>query len=84
MNFAYTLGEEYPDILQVHVVLGSNTDNLNPKQIKVWIDADYEVHQYFGIKKPALILVRPDKYVGILQNPINQEELLKQLYVLKI
>lgn len=81
INLSNYLAKQYYHSIQVHLILDQKPDNAN-EQVKIWLDDQQQVHNRFGIKKPTLLLVRPDKYIGILQNPINKNELLKQLYLL--
>ncbi|BCA94510.1 hypothetical protein TUM19329_08710 [Legionella antarctica] len=81
MNLADSLAELYPHTLQTHLVLQSKLETTN-KRLRTWLDEQQHVHQHFGITQPSLLLVRPDKYIGILHSPINQKELYNQLYLL--
>ncbi len=81
-NLADSLAEQYPHTLQVHLVLENKLLESTNKQVKIWLDEERQVHQRFALTQPSLLLVRPDKYIGILQSPINQEELSKQFYLL--
>ena len=82
INLANTLAKQFPDSIQVHLVLEQQSENINEPVIKIWFDKQLQVQQRFGIKKPTLLLVRPDKYIGMLQNPINKDKLIKELYLL--
>ena len=66
----------------MHLVLENKLLESTNKQVKIWLDEERQVHQRFALTQPSLLLVRPDKYIGILQSPINQEELSKQFYLL--
>lgn len=81
MTFAKYLQQNYGHQLQIHLVLNPKPEQRVKAQYKIWIDSD-NVQMRFGIKKPSLLLVRPDKYIGILQNPVNKKEFEKDLYLL--
>jgi len=45
----------------------------------VWTDAEGQARQRLGVTGPALILVRPDGYIGYRCQPADTEGLLKYL-----
>ena len=56
---------DFPDVLSPHVILkaggiGWSGDPAWP----VWVDADGGLHQKLGVTGRALVLVRPDGYIG--------------------
>ncbi|KTD42503.1 FAD-dependent monooxygenase [Legionella quateirensis] len=80
-HMAKTLVQKYPNSLKVHWV--SSTKSVQPDDsITLWIDEQQRVHQHFGLKKPSLILVRPDKYIGLIQQPIHINRFMEDLYLL--
>lgn len=81
MHQANALAEQHATTLQVHLVFLNKPDSSSP-QIKIWIDEDQQVHKQFGIMNPTLVLIRPDKYIGILQQPMNLNEFQERFYLL--
>lgn len=81
INLAYSLSQKYIHSIKIHLIFANKPNHIN-ETINSWIDDKQQVHKYFGFKKPGLILVRPDKYIGVLQKPINQNKLLDDLYLL--
>lgn len=75
------LAAKYTNSLQIHLVMAYQPANISSK-INTWFDDKQQVHQQFKIKQPTLILVRPDKYIGVLQQPVNKKVLEKHLYLL--
>lgn len=60
-------------------MLTEQPNSLDPR-INLLLDLNKEVHQHYKLKRPSLLLVRPDKYIGIVQTPVNEKKLQKQLY----
>ncbi|MDI9818493.1 MULTISPECIES: FAD-dependent monooxygenase [unclassified Legionella] len=58
--------------VNVHLIISH--ENMIPDSFSVFID-DGEIHQRFALTQTAAIWIRPDKYIGLTQSPINQEEL---------
>lgn len=81
VTVANSLAEQYAQTVQVHLVVFNKIESPT-KSIKIWLDTKKQVHQDFAITEQTLLLVRPDKYIGILQTPINKDELVKRLYLL--
>lgn len=77
---ANTLAEKYPDSLKVHLITPELVDSKNEK-ITFWLDDKKEAHHFLRLNKPALFLVRPDKYVGFIQKPIDEQRFMKELYL---
>lgn len=81
MQTAINLAHKYPNSLKVHWVSTKKSVQSNDS-VTFWIDEQQRVHQHFGLKKPSLILVRPDKYIGFFQKPININKLLEEFYLI--
>lgn len=43
--------------------------------LSTWFDEHNTIHQQYRIKKPTLLLIRPDKYIGFAQAPADLEKL---------
>lgn len=80
ISLAESLSKKYQQTTQVHLILAEKPPHIL-WNTKTWIDND-QIHQRFGIKKPTLMLIRPDKYVGLLKNPINKNTEINELYLL--
>lgn len=65
----------YPKVIVPHIVLNQTKDKI-VSSAHLWIDKDQKVHQHYGVNKPAAVLIRPDKYVGLTQVPLKQATLL--------
>ncbi|KTC87339.1 FAD-dependent oxidoreductase [Legionella drozanskii] len=78
LDTALGIGQQYQGLIQTHLVLLNPTNDAFQSHL-VWIDTDQSIHKKFGILQPTAVLIRPDKYLGITQTPVNQEELLRHL-----
>lgn len=81
ITLASSLAKKYSQSIEIHLVLNNKSDKRDEK-ITFWTDEQQQVHKYFGFKKPGLLLVRPDKYIGMIQKPVNEKKLIEQLYLL--
>ncbi len=71
--------QAFPDILSPHLILRTGDDPTVASDIPLWIDAEGQAHQRLGVTGSALILVRPDGYIGYRCQPADTEGLLKYL-----
>ena len=71
----------FPDVLAPHVVLkvGGAGAPLPESAWPVWIDVEDKLHRQLGATGKALILVRPDGYIGYRCEPADGESLMKHL-----
>ncbi|HET7289306.1 MAG TPA: FAD-dependent monooxygenase [Thermodesulfobacteriota bacterium] len=78
-----SIGPEYGDIIDIHVIAG--TDDL-PADLKtmgpVWRDKDLVMHRDFGAAKASLYLIRPDSYIGFRNQPASLSDLREYLPVI--
>ncbi len=79
---ARSLAKRYNKSVQVHLVTAQEPSQKLEKHIRVWLDPEHALHRRFDFKNPALILVRPDKYIGIVQKKLNERKLYEQLYLI--
>ncbi|MDP1604308.1 MAG: FAD-dependent oxidoreductase [Legionella sp.] len=74
LNEVAFLLDKFKDVLTVHLVLlnaQANTTNFP----SIWIDENQAFHDEYKLQNPTAMLVRPDKYIGLTQSPINFEQL---------
>lgn len=78
-----SIGSEYGDTIEVHVIAG--TDGL-PADLKtmgpVWRDKDLLMHKDFGAARASLYLLRPDSYIGFRNQPASLSDLAEYLPVI--
>ena len=77
-EIAITVANKYTQVLVVHLVL------LEPAQKSVdfaslWIDENHVLAQHASLNHSAALLVRPDKYIGLVQSPVRLENLQSSL-----
>jgi len=74
-ELAHTLGKQYEKVMVVHLIM---TDNVMDSGgiVHRWIDVSHNVHNKYSINKTSVLLIRPDKYIGLTQTPLNNDELL--------
>lgn len=73
IEIANFIEEKYKNIIVPHIVLSQQL-SINCSS-KVWIDEGQHLHHKYGIKTSNLVLVRPDKYIGLTQSPVKLEQL---------
>ncbi|KTD74748.1 FAD-dependent monooxygenase [Legionella waltersii] len=83
MTYANALQHKYGNLLQIHLVLNQKQLQHSNNHLTTWVDS-HTIQEDFGFKKPSLVLVRPDKYIGILQNPINKKQFEDELYLVPL
>lgn len=81
ISLAEALAEQYQHTIKVHLILANKPEHIH-WNTQTWLD-NQDIHQRFGIKKPTLIVVRPDKYIGLLKNPINKKTSIDEMYLLQ-
>lgn len=77
VEIATCISEKYPEIIIPHIVLIQKVPL--DCTTKVWLDSDKVVHNEYKINQPTALLMRPDKYVGMVQAPVEKEGLLEYL-----
>lgn len=78
IELATKLTHRYPEVLTTHLILSQPGDEKGwPGPI--WHDEGQKVHKKLALNDPALIFIRPDKYVGLIQNPVKEKELFNYL-----
>ncbi len=81
VRIANSIANKFPSSIKVHLILINKSDLTNTISNQ-WIDEHLQIHKQFDLTKPTLLLVRPDKYIGFLQKPVNEQNLIEQLYLL--
>jgi 2-polyprenyl-6-methoxyphenol hydroxylase-like FAD-dependent oxidoreductase len=83
IQLAQALTQKYAHTIKVHLVLIEKTTSIDPR-ISLLLDPNKEVHRQYKLKKTSLLLVRPDKYIGMVQTPINEKKFQKNfIYILR-
>ncbi|MCA0403020.1 MAG: FAD-dependent monooxygenase [Proteobacteria bacterium] len=72
--------EKYKDLIEVHLILNKNKDRNFYSQ---FLDEQALMPSRFKIKQSTLLLVRPDKYIGLVQSSIDNQfsEYLKNIFL---
>jgi hypothetical protein len=76
--------QRFPDIFAVHVILpaGENAapgTAAAPANVPIWNDSTGRLYQALGVTERALIVVRPDGYIGYRAQPADGQKLVKYL-----
>jgi 2-polyprenyl-6-methoxyphenol hydroxylase-like FAD-dependent oxidoreductase len=81
LKIADEADQEFPDILSTHIILKGDAADLNTgtSNVPVWLDTEARVYEKLHATKPAVILVRPDGYIGYRCQPADGEALKKYL-----
>jgi hypothetical protein len=71
--------QAFPDVLSPHLILRAGDSSPVVSDLPIWLDAEKQVHQRLGVTGPALVLVRPDGYIGYRCQPANPAKLSSYL-----
>lgn len=78
LETAAAIEKQLDGLLKIHLVL-SNSKSKVSQANSVWIDQNQAIHKRFSIQQATAVLIRPDKYIGLTQAPVKQDELLHYL-----
>ncbi|ASQ47102.1 FAD-dependent monooxygenase [Legionella clemsonensis] len=76
------INQHFQSFMKTHLVL-TEESGIFPTN-SVFLDAEQIVHQRFAISEATAVLFRPDKYIGLIQCPVEQDALihyLEEIYV---
>jgi 2-polyprenyl-6-methoxyphenol hydroxylase-like FAD-dependent oxidoreductase len=70
IEIAAFIKEKYAEMIRVHLILCHVPDD---KEIPatVWLDPQQQVHRHHAIERSTVVLLRPDKYIGLTQSPVE-------------
>ena len=73
-----------PDVYKnfVHVYVVARGGNIPTTSDRVLLDIDGYIHYFYGIKRNALILVRPDGYIGLTGSNLGPQPIIDYLHML--
>lgn len=77
LDVAHKITLRFQEVIEPHLVL--NTTAHPPKTPSVFLDSHHHIHQSYRIEHPTAILVRPDKYMALVQSPIHLPGILNYL-----
>ncbi|CEK09583.1 FAD-dependent oxidoreductase [Legionella hackeliae] len=77
LKIASLMNQRYQSVMKTHLVLTEESEI--PSANSVFFDAGKIVHDRFAITETTAVLIRPDKYIGLTQCPVNQDELIRTL-----
>ncbi|CDZ76547.1 Pentachlorophenol 4-monooxygenase [Legionella massiliensis] len=75
---ASAIEEHYSGLIKTHLIL-ANSNEQGIQHSSLWFDNNQDIHKRFAINEATAILLRPDKYIGLSQMPLNKDDLLRQL-----
>lgn len=78
LETAHSLEKQFDELLKVHLILAKPV-KIGLITSSVFIDKNQGMHQHFSIKKPTALLIRPDKYIGMTQTPLDPNGLVQYL-----
>jgi hypothetical protein len=78
VEVAKCISDKYPKIIIPHLVLCHEMANLDCSAT-IWLDDQQQVHHHYAIEHPTALLLRPDKYIGLTQSPIDKDALMSYL-----
>ncbi|KTD18620.1 FAD dependent oxidoreductase [Legionella lansingensis] len=77
LKTAITMNERFNTLMKTHLVLTNGSEL--PKFTSIFLEPDATIHRQFAINEPTALLIRPDKYVGLTQCPIEEKELISYM-----
>jgi 2-polyprenyl-6-methoxyphenol hydroxylase-like FAD-dependent oxidoreductase len=78
-DIAHGIEQVYPGIFDRHVIFDESKQSgalATDSTAGVWLDVDGKLHEKFAIAHPAVIIVRPDGYIGYRSQPASVEKVL--------
>lgn len=78
IEIAKKISDKYPNFIVTHLILCQESDKLE-SAASIWLDENQDVHKKYAIDQPTALLIRPDKYIGLTQSPLEKEELMTYL-----
>jgi 2-polyprenyl-6-methoxyphenol hydroxylase-like FAD-dependent oxidoreductase len=80
LSIAAEAGRAFPDILSAHIITKAGNDtHLPPSNVSTWLDRARRVNEKLHVTQRALVLVRPDGYIGYRCQPAEGKALLEYL-----
>jgi hypothetical protein len=71
------LPDAFNKYLRAYTII--HPDNANAASDQVLVDIDGYADRFYGVSSDALILVRPDGYVGLTGGEVGQESIISYL-----
>ncbi|KTD06692.1 FAD dependent oxidoreductase [Legionella gratiana] len=78
-EIATDIEQRFGGLLKAHIVLLQSETIPSSGTISVFLDENQKMHQHFSINQTIAVLIRPDKYVGLTQEPVDKDELLNYM-----
>jgi hypothetical protein len=83
-KIAADVQQRVPDVFAVHVILPSGENVTTgaaaaPANVSIWNDTTGRLYQQLGVTERALVVVRPDGYIGYRGQPADGTKLLAYL-----
>lgn len=76
---AAAIEQRFKGLIKAHIVYSNAEMTLPAENLSLLIDEDQKMHQYFNINQATAVLIRPDKYIGLTQQPVNKDALLDHM-----
>ncbi|AHE65713.1 FAD-dependent oxidoreductase [Legionella oakridgensis] len=78
VEIAKFIKKNHPETIVSHLILSQPMD-IPASPCLVWLDEGQEVHHTYDINQSAVILLRPDKYIGFTSMPADKASLIAYL-----
>ena len=76
--------KDFPHIQSYLVYRNDENFLSSPAQVKALLDREPSIHSHYGITKATALLVRPDGYIGYIQEPLDIKKFhqyLNQIFI---
>lgn len=79
IEIAALIRDKYPSMVIPHLILSQKFIKELDYPCTVWIDDHTNIHREYAIEQPGAVLLRPDKYIGLTQFPVDKDALMQYL-----
>ncbi|AUH70961.1 FAD-dependent monooxygenase [Legionella sainthelensi] len=76
IEIAKVFEQRFDGLIKAHIIVSQSETLLSSDDISLFIDDNQKMHHHFSINQSTAVLIRPDKYLGLTQEPVDKDELL--------
>ncbi|WP_115708425.1 FAD-dependent monooxygenase [Legionella sainthelensi] len=76
IEIAKVFEQRFDGLIKAHIIVSQSETLVSSDDIPLFIDDNQKMHHHFSINQSTAVLIRPDKYLGLTQEPVDKDELL--------